>query len=220
MGRKKLQKFTDNENNEKVIQEGKNLFTTVKGNWHNTVFDNNNPIVLELGCGRGEYTVGLAQHYPDKNFIGVDIKGSRLWTGSQQAKRDELENVAFLRTEIRYINDFFKAGEVSEIWITFPDPHPKEKAENNRLTSPIFLERYKQFLQPGGLLHLKTDNSGLFVYTLEMLNKAGHHIYDHTWDLYHSPMKDDHYGLKTRYEEKFVREKGRRIKYVKFTLAL
>ncbi|MDN3670874.1 tRNA (guanosine(46)-N7)-methyltransferase TrmB [Echinicola jeungdonensis] len=216
MGRKKLARFKDNEENENVIQEGKSIFEEIKGNWNKKQFENEHPIVVELACGRGEFTVGLAREYPENNFIGVDIKGSRIWKGSTTAIKEGLENVAFLRTQIELLDRFFGKDEIEELWITFPDPRPRDGDEKKRLTSPRFLEIYKPMIKKDGIIHLKTDNTGLFDYTLEVL-KERDDIKDlgYTDDFYSSEYKNDHHGIKTRYEAMFS-EKGEKIKYLKF----
>ena len=174
MGKGKLAKFADMAANPLVIEcprdplqtsplQGEALPLPSREGWGKSFFHNQNPIVLELGCGRGEYTVGLARRYPDKNFIGVDIKGARMWTGAQEAQREGMTNVAFLRTHIEFIDRFFAPNEVSEIWLTFSDPQMKKATK--RLTSTYFLERYRRFLTDGGLIHLKTDSNFLFTYT-------------------------------------------------------
>lgn len=215
MGRSKLKKFADNIIAENVIQEGKPLYTNIKGKWHDTIFKNSNPIVLELGCGRGEYSTGLAELFPDKNFIGIDIKGARIWTGSQYAIENQLDNVAFLRTYIQNLEDFFEENEVSEIWLTFPDPRPKDADERRRLTFPRFLEIYRKLLKKDGLLHLKTDSEALFDYTLEVLEKQKVKNLKHTKDLYKSELNELHQGLKTRFEAMFT-AKGFKINYLQF----
>ncbi len=216
MGRKKLARFKDNEENYNVIQEGKSIFEEIKGNWHKTHFENDKPLIVELACGRGEFTVGLAREYPEFNFIGVDIKGSRIWKGSTTAIREGLENVAFLRTQIEHLDRFFAEDEIGELWITFPDPRPRDGDEKKRLTSPRFLEMYKPVIKKNGIVHLKTDNTGLFEYTLEIL-KDRNDVKDlvFTYDFYRSEFKDDHHCIKTRYEAIFS-EKGEKIKYLKF----
>ncbi|TVP47599.1 MAG: tRNA (guanosine(46)-N7)-methyltransferase TrmB [Mongoliibacter sp.] len=216
MGRKKLQRFKENEENRNVVQEGKEIFENVKGNWQTLQFKNDNPITVELACGRGEFTVGLAGQFPDRNFIGVDIKGSRIWKGSTIAIEEGLENVAFLRTQIQMLEKFFAEGEISELWITFPDPFPRDGDEKRRLTSPRFLELYKPMIQKDGMVHFKTDNTGLFDYTLELLqSREDIELNFHTHDFYASELKDEHHGIKTRYEKIFS-EKGEKIKYLKF----
>lgn len=216
MSRRKLQRFKENEINRNVVQPGKEIFENIKGKWNSFQFENNNPIVVELACGRGEFTVGLARHYADKNFIGVDIKGSRIWKGSTIAIAEGLGNVAFLRTQIQLLENFFSAGEIGELWITFPDPFPREGDEKRRLTSPKFLDMYKPLLKIGGTVHFKTDNTGLFDYTLELVEQREDcQIMVHTHDFYESLWKDEHHGIKTKYETLFS-EKGEKIKYLKF----
>lgn len=208
-----MYRFEQNRLAPNVIERGKPLYTTIKGNWHSDYFQNDNPIVLELGCGKGEYTVGLASAYPDKNFIGVDIKGDRIARGSQAALAGNLTNVAFLRTDIQYLDEFLAQGEVSEIWITFPDPQPRDKQEKHRLTYKTFLAKYATLLQPGGMLHLKTDNTPFYEYSLESLPANGFTIVEATDNLYESPLNNLHLGIKTKYEAMFF-EKGFSIKYL------
>lgn len=196
-----------------MIEMGKPLFTEIKGNWQTDYFKNQQPLVLELACGKGEYTVGLARAYPATNFIGVDIKGDRIARGSQAAQTEGLANVAFLRTDIRYLTDFFADGEVSEIWITFPDPQPRDRQEKHRLTFPSFLTMYRRVLAPGGLLHLKTDNTDFFDYSLTTLPANGFTDLIATHDLYQSELNDLHLGIKTKYEALFY-DKGFSIKYL------
>lgn len=216
MSRKKLVRFAQNEANPNVIQAGKPLFESIKGNWHEVQFQNSNPIVVELACGRGEFTVGLGREYPHQNFIGVDIKGSRIWKGSSTATAEGLNNVSFLRTQIQNLVQFFAEGEIAELWITFPDPFPRDGDEKRRLTSPKFLDMYKPLIQKQGLVHIKTDNTGLFDYTLELVqSRKDIQVIAFTHDFYQSEMKDDHHGIKTRYEKIFS-EKGEKIKYLKF----
>jgi tRNA (guanine-N7-)-methyltransferase len=189
----------------------------LKGKWK-VHFKNDHPIVLELGCGKGEYTVGLAQKYRGTNFIGVDIKGNRIWVGARSALEKKLDNVAFLRTRIDQVDAAFSKDEVSAIWITFPDPQPTQKREKKRLTSPRFLERYKKFLKPGGIIHLKTDSELLYDYTLELVQKNKYTLLDHTNDLYASADDEkrmDVKSIKTYYEERFLRE-GKKITYLCF----
>ena len=169
MGKNKLKKFAEMETFTNVFQCGVQAQRDpIAGHWRERFFHNDHPIVLELGCGRGEYTVGLAQKYPEKNFIGVDIKGARMWAGAKQAMQEGLSNVAFLRTNIEFIISFFAAGEVDEIWITFCDPQMKKATK--RLTSTYFMQRYQQIMKPNGPIHLKTDSPFLYTYTMEMLS--------------------------------------------------
>lgn len=223
MGKGKLAKFADMAANPLVIecpfavmQQGD---FPLRGKWHTDFFHNDNPIVLELGCGRGEYTVGLGRLYPDKNFIGVDIKGARMWTGAQNALQSEMKNVAFLRTHIEFIQQFFAPGEVSEIWLTFSDPQMKKATK--RLSSTYFLQRYRQFMQEGGLIHLKTDSNFLFTYTEEML-KANHIQAEVcTRELYKEEGADTFEARSYQtYYESMWRARGIDIKYLRFHLPL
>ncbi len=214
MGRNKKVRYADISANELVLEPGKELFDQIKGNWNKEYFKNDKEIIVEFACGKGEYTTGLAQQYPDKNFVGVDIKGGRLWNGCKEVVEHNLSNVAFLRTDILKIGDLFEAGEVSEIWITFPDPRPKERDEKKRLTSDRFLSLYTQILKEGGSLNLKTDNAELFDYSL---NKAHEHkwkIVHATKMLYRSPLYTSELKIKTTYERKF-NDLGFEINYLK-----
>lgn len=216
MSRRKLVRFAENEQNPNVIQFGKPIFEEIKGNWNEKQFENQNPIVVELACGRGEFTVGLGRVFTDQNFIGVDIKGSRIWKGSSTATEEGIHNVAFLRTQIQQLEQFFTEGEISELWITFPDPYPREGDEKRRLTSPRFLEMYKPMLKAGGTIHFKTDNTDLFDYSLELVqSREDIDMIGFTSDFYQSEWKDDHFGIKTKYEKMFS-DKGEKIKYLKF----
>ena len=217
MGRKKLERFQQNSASENVIERGKALYTSVKGKWHDLVFHNPNPITLELACGRGEFTVTFAEHIPHRNYIGVDIKGARLWKGSQTSQEKGLHNAAFLRTSMQYLEEFFEPGEVDEIYIVFPDPQAKDYQEKYRLTNQWFLALYKKLSKPGGLLHLKTDNAFLYHYTVESVLQAGGEIVFKTEKFYESEMKDAHFGVKTKYEELFS-AKGEVIHYLQFKL--
>ncbi|MCU0417277.1 MAG: tRNA (guanosine(46)-N7)-methyltransferase TrmB [Cytophagaceae bacterium] len=216
MARKKLLRFKFNEEAYNFIQPGKEKYATIKGNWKHH-FGNHNPITLEVGCGRAEYTTGLAQQYPDRNFIGIDIKGARLWKGSSLSVELGLHNTAFLRTKLQSLEDFFEPGEVDTIWITFPDPRPKEGDEKLRLPGRRFLSIYKRLMPQGGSVHFKTDNRALFDYTLEVLQDPewGISELDYTFDLDQSPMLSEHLGIETTYERKF-KKVGFKINYLRF----
>ena len=216
MGKGKLLKFADNEASGNVIQSGNEFYESCKGNW-SKFFKNENPIVIELACGRGEYTTGLASEYKNKNFIGIDIKGARIWKGSQMAQKEGLLNVAFLRTHIQNLEAFFEEEEISEIWIIHPDPRPKDGDERRRITNHRFMDIYKLLIAPGGIIRFKTDNTQLYQYTLATLNdRKDVHISDFTEDLYKSKMNEEHHGIRTRYEEEFTAE-GQMIKCIKFS---
>jgi tRNA (guanine-N7-)-methyltransferase len=217
MSRKKLVRFAQNEVNPNVVQAGKPIFDQIKGQWNTLQFANDQPLVVELACGRGEFTLGLGRQYPNQNFIGVDIKGSRIWKGSSSATAEGIHTVAFLRTQIQQLQDFFAPGEISELWITFPDPFPRDGDEKRRLTSPKFLEMYKQLVKSGGLIHFKTDNTGLYEYTdLVLKDRPDCQIHFNTADFYESELRDAHHGIKTRYEKIFS-DKGEKIKYIQFS---
>ena len=219
MPRAKLKRFDENKSLPNLLQEGKEGFDDLKGTWNSAHFKNDLPITIEMGCGKGEYTIGLAREFKDRNFIGVDIKGDRLWTGSKQAIDENLHQVAFLRTLIHNIDGFFAPEEIDSIWITFPDPRPKDRDIKRRLTSPRFLEMYKTMLNPKGNVYFKTDNTDLFEYTLEVLNERKDILDLHfTFDLYGSEYVDDHYGIKTNFEQKYL-DLGTKIKYLKFRFA-
>ncbi len=187
----------------------------MKGHWGETFFKNDRPIVLELGCGRGEYTVGLGRLFPEKNFIGVDIKGARMWTGATESLQAGMTNVAFLRTNIEIIDRFFAPGEVSEIWLTFSDPQMKKATK--RLTSTYFMERYRRFLVDGGLVHLKTDSNFMFTYTKYMVENNHLPVEVMTEDLYHSGLADEILSIRTYYEQQWL-DRGLNIKYIRFRL--
>ncbi len=218
----KKQKFDDINTFENCFQytcfNAQNSFA-LKGKWKQNYFKNNNPIVIELGCGQGEYTIGLAQQYKNINYIGVDMKGNRLWTGANQAIQRNLTNVAFIRTTIDCITHCFDENEVSEIWITFPDPNVEKPRTRKRLTNPIFLNKYQCILIPNGLIHLKTDNLSFYNYTLEVLKELECKIHSNTNDLYqHNPTnKEELTSIKTYYETLFFKQ-GFTIKYVCFEL--
>ena len=219
MGKDKLRKFRENLGFACFVQPGfDDVFRCdhpLKGHWNRDFFKNDRPIVLELGCGRGEYTVGLGRMFPDKNFIGVDIKGARMWTGATESLQSDMKNVAFLRTNIEIIDRFFAPGEVSEIWLTFSDPQMKKATK--RLTSTYFMERYRKFLKDGGIVHVKTDSNFMFTYTKYMIEKNGLPVEFITDDLYHSRLVDDILGIRTYYEQQWL-DRGLTIKYIKFRL--
>ena len=223
MGKGKLAKFAEMETFNNVFQYPYSVIDNVpfemKGKWREEFFKNDNPIVLELGCGKGEYAVGMARMFPNINFIGVDIKGARMWTGAKAAIEEGLPNVAFLRTNIEIIDRFFADGEVQEIWLTFSDPQMKN--ERKRLTSTYFMERYRRFLVDGGLIHLKTDSNFLFTYTKEMVKENKLEVEMCTDDLYHATNLDEGtksiLGIRTYYESMWL-ERGLNIKYIKFKL--
>ncbi len=217
MSRQKLKRFEDILIAHNVLEETKPIYTKLKGNWHRDYFKNEAPITVEMGCGKGEYTIGQARIFPDRNFVGVDVKGDRLWVGSRQALDEDLNNVAFLRALIQNIEDFFAPNEVANIWVTFPDPRPRDRDIKRRLTSPRFLEAYKRMIRPGGMVYFKTDNTPLFEYTLEVLKeRTDIEGLEYTFDLYQSEFMDEHHGIKTNFEQKF-HDLGEDIKYLKFS---
>ena len=219
IGKNKLKKFREIETLECVFQYPFGVLRQtgfpLRGRWHEGYFHNDGPIVLELGCGKGEYTVGLARRYPGKNFIGIDIKGARMWTGACQARDEKLANVAFVRTNIELLAEFFAPGEVSEIWITFPDPQMKKVRK--RLTSTIFLNLYRTVLKPGGMVRLKTDSPFLYTYTRLMARLNGIIPETDTDDLYHSGVADEILQIRTFYEQQWL-DRGLTIKYISFPL--
>ena len=220
MGKDKLRKWAELATFENVIQPqggGFGIDHPIKGQWNSKVLKNNNPIVLELGCGKGEYTVGLAQRYPDTNFIGVDIKGARMWRGAKTSNEAGLDNTAFLRTRIEFIESFFAEDEVSGIWITFPDPHIGKNNPNRRLTCPMFLNRYRGFLKDEGVVRLKTDNRELYDYTKDIVVYNDLQILSATTDLYKDFADNEILGIMTHYEKLFT-QKGLSINYLEFKL--
>lgn len=202
MGKDKLRKFAEVATFPNVVQldAGKPF----KGKWASEFFKNEKPLILELACGKGEYTVNLAKLFPEKNFIGIDYKGNRIWRGAKTAIEEGISNVGFLRIQIETILEYFAEGEVSEIWITFPDPQPQESREKKRLTNPAFLERYKHILVPEGIMHLKTDNDGFYAYTVEQIELQNLPKLKETTDLYHSDLVDEVLSIKTYYEKKYL----------------
>lgn len=223
MGSKnKLKRFRENETFGNVLQPTREEAVAgtfnLKGKWNSDFFKNDNPIILELGCGKGEYSVGLAERYPDANFIGIDIKGARFWRGAKTAVEDGLHNVAFLRTQIELIENFFAGGEVSEIWITFPDPQIKYKRTKHRLTNAEFLERYKKILKADGVVNLKTDSEFMHGYTLGLLHGAGHEVLYANHNVYHNAGAPEIVTtIQTFYEAQYL-EKDKPITYIKFKI--
>lgn len=223
MGSKnKLKRFRENETFSNVYQPSreevvKNEFA-LKGNWNKEVFKNDHPVILELGCGKGEYSVELARRYPDTNFIGVDIKGSRFWRGAKTAVEENLHNVAFLRTQIELIEHCFGSNEVDEIWITFPDPQIKYKRTKHRLTNEEFLARYANILKPEGIINLKTDSEFMHGYTLGLLHGAGHEVIYANHNVYRNEGAPDVVtAIQTFYESQYL-EQNKPITYIKFRL--
>ena len=232
MGKNKLKKFAEMETFHNVFQCGAretlegNPVVAMRGKWHEEYFHNDNPIVLELGCGRGEYTVGLAAKYPEKNYIGIDIKGARMWAGAKQAELAGMKNVAFLRTNIEMLTHFFAPNEVAEIWITFPDPQMKKATK--RLTSTYFMQRYAELLVENGLIHLKTDSPFLYTYTQAMVKENNYPLLVDTCDLYNTEQMsgvgncesdiEEARALQTHYEHQWL-DRGLTIKYLRWELA-
>jgi tRNA (guanine-N7-)-methyltransferase len=233
MGKNKLARWTEFGSYDNVIQPEIGDISAkdhpIKGRWNEKMFKNHNPVILELGCGKGEYSTGLAVRFPENNFVGIDIKGARMWRGAKTAHELNLKNVAFLRTRIEFINSFFSADEIDEIWITFPDPHPGGRNSNKRLTSPWFLNSYRMFLKNNGLIHLKTDNSELFNYTKAVVIHNNLEMICATEDLYKENISNesdsflnnnpppDILSIKTHYEKIFL-DKGLNINYLAFRL--
>ena len=213
MGKDKLRKFAEVATFSNVVEleAGKQY----KGKWASSFFKNQKPLILELACGKGEYTVNLAKYFPDKNFLGIDCKGNRIWRGAKTALEENISNVGFLRIQIESLLEYFENGEVAEIWITFPDPQPQDSREKKRLTFPAFLERYKQVLVPEGIMHLKTDNDGFYQYTLEQIALQNLPIIKHTDDLYHSDLLDEVLSIKTFYEKKYLAQ-NKNINYLEW----
>lgn len=221
MGKNKLKRFAENETFSNLFQppleEVLNDKFELKGKWGNSYFKNINPLVLELGCGKGEYTVSLAGMNPQKNFIGIDIKGARIWRGAKNALENKLNNVAFVRTRIEHICSIFAQNEVDELWITFPDPQEREIKAKKRLTSSRFLNLYSGFLKPNAIVHLKTDNRQLFDYTKALVEQNKFNVLICTTDLYANFTNDPVLGIKTFYEQQFLGE-GLPITYLRFVL--
>jgi tRNA (guanine-N7-)-methyltransferase len=221
MAKRKLKKFAEVSSFDNCFflsfEQSREEGLLLKGKWHKDYFKNNNPIVLELGCGKGEYTVGLAKRYPCKNFIGVDIKGNRIWTGAKTAVENKMNNVAFVRTRIDFIESCFADNEVNEIWITFPDPQPQKTRVRKRLTNMMFINRYKKILIEDGIINLKTDNEPFYDYSREVVLENKFELLDFTNDLYADITERDEAltSIKTYYEKKFS-DMGFKICYLKF----
>lgn len=217
MTKNKLERFAENKTFPHLFQPGFEALQSdfeLKGRWRD-FFKNENPIILELGCGKGEYTVTLASRYPQNNYIGIDIKGARIWRGAKTSFNEGYKNVAFLRMRIDSILNAFGPQEISGIWITFPDPQPKK--DRKKLTSPLFLNRYAQLLRPDSIIHLKTDSLAFFEYTLETIASEGHQLLMHTFDLYNSNLNEDVMLTQTHYEKLFLAQ-DIPIKYLRFKL--
>lgn len=224
-GKQKLQHFAEMKDFPHVFEpELEEVFRAdykLKGKWNKEFFKNDHPLILELACGKGEYSYGMAKIYPEKNFIGVDIKGARMWKGAKDSLEDGLTNIAFLRTRIEFIEACFGKDEVDEIWITFPDPQPKERQEKKRLTGPLFIERYRNFLKPGGKINLKTDNAFFYDFTLEQIEEHGYELEASTDKVYgdflekQDPKLQEALQIRTHYEKIFSK-KGHSIHYLRF----
>jgi tRNA (guanine-N7-)-methyltransferase len=214
VGKDKIRRFAEIAGFDNVLQldQGKPIY----GHWNIAFFNNQNPVVLELACGKGEYAVNMARLFPDKNFIGIDYKGNRIWRGAKTAIEDGVKNVGFLRIQIENLLDYFAPGEIDEIWITFPDPQPQLSREKKRLTSQRFLDQYKVILKPGGMVHLKTDNDSLHAYTADKINEFGLKKHVQTEDLYRSEFTTEVLSIKTYYERKYLKD-NKNINYLKFS---
>jgi tRNA (guanine-N7-)-methyltransferase len=221
LGKKKLSRFKELSVLERVFQPPfEEVFQQdypLKGNWGSEVFGNDHPLVLELGCGKGEYSIGLARNNTDRNYMGLDIKGARLWTGAKTAQVEDIKNVAFLRTRVDFINSFYDRDEVDEIWITFPDPQEKKRRWKKRLSGARFLNMYRAFLKDGGKVHLKTDNYGLYRDTLELVQFNHLEVERHSADVYSEDWRDEVFTIQTYYEKRFLSE-GIKINYLCFIL--
>lgn len=223
MAKNKLRCFAENKTFEHFFQPSYDELMTgfpLKGRWHADIFGNDNPIIIELGCGKGEYTVSLASNYPNTNFIGLDKKGARLWRGGKTSHENQMSNVAFIRTQIELIEHLFSPGEVSEIWITFPEPQPRISKIKKRFTSPQFIERYRKIMKPEGIIHLKTDSDLFYDYTLEVIREDAHELIYSNNDLYNNPDDPrikDVIAVQTFYEKRWLAE-GCKIKYLEYKL--
>ena len=211
MGKNKLKKFNEYETFSNTFDARNHL----KGKWHSEVFGNDRPITVELACGRGEYTVGLARLFPERNFVGIDVKASRMWKGAKYALENNLNNVAFIRIQIDFLEEYFEPGEIDEIWITFPDPQPQKPREKQRLTSPVFLGRYFTLLGKNRMINLKTDSDFLLKYTLQMIEPLPVQVKELLLDIDQKDDLQDELKIRTYYENMW-REKGIAIKYLRF----
>lgn len=221
MGKNKLSRWAELETFRNVIQPslipGTGTDHPIKGKWKSDIFHNENPVILELGCGRGEYTTGLSERFPENNYIGVDIKGARLWRGAKTINEKNIPNAAFLRTRIEFISSYFAEDEVNEIWLTFPDPQTRKRNSNLRLTCPYFLNIYRTFLKDNGIINLKTDNAELYHYTLSVAQKNDLQVIRKTTDLHKETNPDDILAIRTHYEDLYLME-GRNIYFLSFRL--
>lgn len=213
--RQKLKRFKENTHLDHCIEPGKAYYNALKGKWHSHYFKNDNPITLEIGCGHGAYTIGLAKLFPDRNIIGIDIKGDRIWKGAKQANLDHLTNVAFLRILVESLDDFFEKGEINEIWITFPDPRLKNKDIKRRLTSPRFLDLYQSVLGGQGKVHIKTDSAELYHYTIKNLQMYPVSLLKYSMNIYGMGDLDPQLSIQTTYEKRFLAI-GKQIYYICF----
>jgi tRNA (guanine-N7-)-methyltransferase len=223
LAKRKLQRFAENETFSHFFQPGWEELSagfSLRGNWNAGFFGNDNPVIIEMGCGKGEYTVDLSHKYPERNFIGIDKKGARMWRGAKTVSEENRTNVAFVRIRAENICQVFSPGEVDEIWITFPEPQPNSPRHSKRFTSPEFIERYRKLLKPGGVIHLKTDNDMFYRYTLDVIREEGHELLYENTDLYANPADPevkDVIDVQTHYEKIWLAQ-GLTIKYLKFKL--
>lgn len=223
MAKRKLQRFAENATFTHFFQPGWEELSagfSLRGKWNTDFFNNNNPIIIEIGCGKGEYTVDLSDKYPGRNFIGIDKKGARMWRGAKTSLEENRPNVAFVRIRAENIYKVFSPAEVDEIWITFPEPQPNSPRHSKRFTSPEFLQRYRQIIKPGGIIHLKTDSDIFYEFTLDVIKEGNHHLIYKNSDLYANasdPEVKDVIDVQTHYEKIWL-EQGLTIKYLRFKL--